>query len=425
MKTAFTPLLLALTLALFSGSASAKDTSSAEFIISVPSSPNAPVSRVTVIASATDFPALSLNLTATGDTWSGTLANIPPGAQRSFRAQAFDASNTLLAEDSVSGITLTANKTKRITLQLEQVTPPPAAESSSRPHLPPRFTRSAQSSKSVTPGGTVSFKVAASDPENSALTFTWSASTGTPITSESEAHRSLASWIAPACAPQGTPTTVTATVTNAFGLTASKEFTLKGLPACVSRWVATGSMAAARGSLAAVALSNGKVLVSGGRDDSHGGRLASAELYDPATGTWSATGPMAEARDYHRLLQLPGGKVLVAGGTGKKSDSVRTAELYDPVTGAWSATGSMPVVSTDHTPVLLPNGKVLTATGKDSPALPAAELYDPATGTWSTTASLVTGRLAHTATLLPNGQVLVAGGYSGGQALASTELYTP
>jgi hypothetical protein len=44
------PLLLALTLALFSGGAFAKDTSSAEFIISVPPSPNAPVSRATVIA---------------------------------------------------------------------------------------------------------------------------------------------------------------------------------------------------------------------------------------------------------------------------------------------------------------------------------------------------------------------------------------
>ncbi len=427
MNTAFTPLLLALTLALFSGGASAKNTSSAELIISVPPSPNAPVSRVTVVASATDFPALSLNLTATGDTWSGTLANIPSGAQRSFRVQAFDAANTLLAEDSVSGITLTANKPKRITLQLEPVTPPPTVESSRGNHLPPRLTQSSQSSKTVAPGGTVTFKVAARDPENTALTFTWSASSGTPGTSESEANRSRASWIAPACAVPGTPTTVTATVSNAFGLTASKVFTLKGLPACVSKWVATGSMAAARGSLAAVALSDGKVLVTGGRDDSQGGRLSSAELYDPATGTWSTTGPMAEARDYHRLLLLPGGKVLVAGGTGKKSDSLSTAELYDPVKGTWSATGSMPWVSTDHTPVLLPNGKVLTATGKSSTGIPGAEVYDPATGTWSVTGPMGAERHSSTVTLLPNGKVLVTGGfgsYGAGQP-ASAELYDP
>ena len=88
----------------------------------------------------------------------------------------------------------------------------------------------------------------------------------------------------------------------------------------------------------ATLLPNGKVLVAGGR--SGGSTLASAELYDPATGTWSATGVLATARYYHTATLLPNGKVLVAGGE-NQGDDLATAELYDPATGTWSATGAL------------------------------------------------------------------------------------
>ena len=179
-------------------------------------------------------------------------------------------------------------------------------------------------------------------------------------------------------------------------------------------WTATGSLFFARAFHTATLLPDGKVLVAGGFDASVGNTsLASAELYDPASGTWTATGSLATARFVHTATLLPNGKVLVAGGLGA-SGILASAELYDPASGTWTATGSLGAARYDHTATLLPNGKVLVAGGQTTAAaLASAELYDPASGTWTATGSLSTARYDHTATLLPNGQVLVAGGYNG------------
>ena len=170
-------------------------------------------------------------------------------------------------------------------------------------------------------------------------------------------------------------------------------------------WSYTGSLNTGRVRHTATLLSNGKMLVVGGSiwDGGHYSGLASAELYDPATGAWSITGSLNVSRSGHTATLLPNGKVLVAG------DGNNTAEVYDPLTEAWSLTGSLPTSWFVEAATLLQNGKVLAVGGEYSnPITKTAELYDPATGTWSASGSFETGsHLVQSATLLPNGNVLV------------------
>ena len=139
-------------------------------------------------------------------------------------------------------------------------------------------------------------------------------------------------------------------------------------------WTATGSLTTAQYYHTATLLPNGEVLVAGGQD-------TSAELYDPASGTWTATGSLNTARGQHTATLLPDGKVLVAGGTlnSNGNNSLASAELYDPVSGTWTATGSLTTARFVHTATLLPNGKVLVAAGYGTSYpfdLTSAELSD-------------------------------------------------
>src|SRR6266513_2669048 len=105
-------------------------------------------------------------------------------------------------------------------------------------------------------------------------------------------------------------------------------------------WTATGSLGTARYLHTTTLLPNGKVLVAGGGGSS--GTLASAELYDPASGTWTPTGSLHTARREHTATLLPNGMVLVAGGYKVVAGGVghtlplASAELYDPASGTWT-----------------------------------------------------------------------------------------
>src|SRR5436190_16718333 len=90
-------------------------------------------------------------------------------------------------------------------------------------------------------------------------------------------------------------------------------------------------------------------------------------LAEPCVGapfSFSYTGSLVNERDSHTATLLPNGKVLVA--AGYNGGSLASAELYDPASGIWTATGSLASARYAHTATLLQNGKVLVAGGYDT-----------------------------------------------------------
>jgi len=94
-----------------------------------------------------------------------------------------------------------------------------------------------------------------------------------------------------------------------------------------------------------------------------------------AADTWSPKGAMTTAGRYPATL-LPNGKVLVAGGF--NLGYLASAELFDPASGNWSATASMATKRAGPTATLLLDGKVLVFGGYDGSNTHAiAELFTP------------------------------------------------
>ena len=134
-------------------------------------------------------------------------------------------------------------------------------------------------------------------------------------------------------------------------------------------------MTIARTGATATLFADGHVLIAGGISCGNpeacslkelsgpgGGNLASAELYDPATGKFTRTGSMSRAAANTATL-LPDGRVLMANG----NDGSLTAEMYHPATGKFSRAGSLLNNYNSVNAVLLPTDKVLFAGPREPP----------------------------------------------------------
>lgn len=193
------------------------------------------------------------------------------------------------------------------------------------------------------------------------------------------------------------------------------------------RFKRTGTTAVDRLAGSATLLPGGRVLVAGGaiRDGSRWTVLASAEIYDPGTGTFAPTGAMSMARYKHGSVLLSDGTVLIAGGSDERDGrgKIKTAELYDQKTGSFARVDEMQSkrFKLPDGITLLLDGTALVSVGSEQ-----MEVYDPKRKSFSPAAAMKAPRFFATATLLSDGSVLIAGGYDAQvQATGEAYIYTP
>ncbi len=137
-----------------------------------------------------------------------------------------------------------------------------------------------------------------------------------------------------------------------------------------------------------------------------------------------STTNMNAGRTAHTATLLTDGRVLVVGG----STDAR-AEILDQAGENQQFTGALATNRLNHAAILLPNGKVWVVGGQPQSGgnyLASTELYNPATEAFFSGPNLTVARKAPTLNLLRNGNVLICGGQSDFSTYLDTcELYDP
>ena len=291
--------------------------------------------------------------------------------------------------------------------------------------LPPLAIITQPADRSVLPPQTATFSVLATG--LLPLTYQWRRN-GADIPGATSA-----SYTTPPLALGDSGTVFDVVVTDA----APRSITSAAAILTLRGFFATGAMTVPRAGHTATLLSGvNRVLVAGG--SSGAASLASAELYDPSSGSFTPTGSMAVAREGHSAVELADGRVLVVGGCTVVALStgcttyLASAEIYDPATGLFSSTpGSMTTARTDFgaalvgTKVLVAGGFWYDAVTTTENFLGSAELFDPATGTFAPTSPMWSARRYPMTALLLDDTVLLAGGIDATGPLASAETYDP
>jgi len=194
-----------------------------------------------------------------------------------------------------------------------------------------------------------------------------------------------------------------------------------------------GVMISARTSFASAILSDGRVMLIGGSNGS--APVASTEIFDPVSNSFAAGPALSAPRMAHSATTLLDGRVLVAGGAtvitnpdrSATNTDLASAEIYDPATGNFAVSASsLAAPRRDHAAFLLPNNNSVLIVGGTSAGaeVGTAEMFLPSTGAFAATGSPSVARQHATGSALSqDGILFLAGGSNSTGTLATTELY--
>lgn len=177
---------------------------------------------VASVSVAVSGPGISTPITAAftpgGGEWTGTVANVPAGTDRSVTAEGRDAGGTLVYQGAATGVTVEEGATASVVIVMQEVNPPPPYGNTA-PVIDSVFA----SNLSPGTGETISVAVRAHDADaGSLLGYAWTATAGT--FTPAAANVPSPQWTAPS---SGGEQTLTVRVTDEKGLSATASFTIR------------------------------------------------------------------------------------------------------------------------------------------------------------------------------------------------------